>query len=797
MSLKLSKNLFFFTLVFSPIAFGTTEPWSYAIMETATVLACLFFFFSILKHKSDLYQVPGLTPLVLFLCFILVQLIPLPPFIVQLLSPNAFKIHEATKQLSQIDSWMTISLNHKATLSEFFRYTTYALFYALTVQLLRKKEMLQATGIIITIFGGLLAFSSILQFYLTEDVVLWFRRSPYNSIAVGPYANHNHYAGLMEMIFPIVLALFLFYRPRIGKSSLVRGIIEIFSNERANIHILIGTSALLIVVSIFVSLSRGAMISSCLSLIFFTIFLFRRKISKGNTILMIGVIILTSLIIGWFGWDQIFQRFASLKNAQGIIYESRLDFWKDTKDIVTDYKITGSGMGTFRHIYPSYQSFTIGNDRSLNHAHNDYLELLSEGGTIGFILAGCFLVSVLYKTYAVFKKRRDAFSIYLYIGCITALVSILLHSFVDFNMHIGANGLWFFLIAGIAVSAANTGIRKQSKPTRLVPVTSNVKKWSSCICITIFSILASVYNISNLLGIFYYSNIKNYVFRKTTPIHIMQKIDSVAGFASRIDPLTADYPFLRANLAWLTDQPETAKHFFIKSIRLDPLNAYYLNRFGLFLREQKNTKLAGITFKKSMIYDQTYAEYIYQYANWLLSQNNFELGLKHMRQVLMLNETYFDKVLTAMIVAGIPKKDLEQTIPDMPGPTIEYAKYLNRIGLVEDAKSKLIYTLDLLEVSSQITQQTTYGQKQHLKDIKNKYVEIYQFFKKKRDTRNTMTVLKRAEMVLPFDASIKVKLGDLYYDLGIFFKAQDKYEHALLLDPGNKRALSMLKKINP
>jgi len=47
------------------------------------------------------------------------------------------------------------------------------------------------------------------------------------------------------------------------------------------------------------------------------------------------------------------------------------------------------------------------------------------------------------------------------------------------------------------------------------------------------------------------------------------------------------------------------------------------------------------------------------------------------------------------------------------------------------------------------------------------------------------------------DAVIKVMLGDLYYQQGILYKAFDKYDHALLLEPGNKRALKMIKKINP
>ena len=71
---------------------------------------------------------------------------------------------------------------------------------------------------------------------------------------------------------------------------------------------------------------------------------------------LIGIVVLATLAIGWFGWDQILDRFAKLKNAQGVVYEARLDFWKDSSKIIRDFKLTGSGLGTFSHIYPPYKS---------------------------------------------------------------------------------------------------------------------------------------------------------------------------------------------------------------------------------------------------------------------------------------------------------------------------------------------------------------------------------------------------------------------------------------------------------
>jgi len=77
------------------------------------------------------------------------------------------------------------------------------------------------------------------------------------------------------------------------------------------------------------------------------------------------------------------------------------------------------------------------------------------------------------------------------------------------------------------------------------------------------------------------------------------------------------------------------------------------------------------------------------------------------------------------------------------------------------------------------------------------FLKVYQFFIKHNDLKNAMQTIQRAEKTLPMDALIKVIFSDLYFQQDILYKALDKYEHALLLYPKNKKALKMIKKINP
>ncbi len=780
MSSRFSKAILFFLILFTPLAFGTVESWSYAVMEILTATAFLSFVICLVRKKEDLYAVPGMVPLLLFLAYILFQLVPLPPFVVEFLSPGAFLIQEKAYTLTDTHSWMTLSVNHKAGLSEFFRYGTYVMVYLLTVQLLKEKDTLQAMVLVIAVFGGLLAFSSILQFYLTKDMALWFRYSPENSIVMGPYVNHNHYAGLMEMIFPIVLALFFFYRPRIGKTSFFRGIAEILSQEKANIHILIGSSALLILVSIFVSLSRGAMISTALSLVLFFFLLLKRKISQGNTTLVIGIVVLATLAIGWFGWDQILDRFAKLKNAQGVVYETRLDFWKDSSNIIQNFKLTGSGLGTFAHIYPPYKSLI--DDRTLAHAHNDYIELLVEGGVISFALIAAFLITWFRKTYKAFLGRRDAFSIYLYMGSLTAMTAILIHSVTDFNLHIGANGLWFFFVAGLGVSFANTNIRRTNTLTRLEPVTASFKKGILISIVTLFAAAAIVYNVSILLGVFYYNHIKNVEMGDQTPVVTLEKIDSIAKLAINFDPFHAQSRYISANAAWFLKDMDAAESNLKAAVLLDPLNSQFLKRYGIFLTRIKLEDKAETAFLLSTLYTPTQPEFSFQYGSWLLSKDKKEEGIAQMRKSLELDGKYADKVLTSMILAGLSYEEMEMAIPELPGPSLAFAQFLYTTGKKEAATFRYMKALDLIERQEPAKHWQFY--------------KIYRFFIRQNNYKNAMEVMERAERVLPMNSAIKVTLGDLYKQQGILYKAVEKYEQALYVDPKNKNALKKIEQIN-
>ncbi len=774
MGIFMARFVVFFLIIFTPLAFGTKEPWSYAVMEISIALGLIALSISLARKHRNLYGTPGLFFLILFQIYILLQIIPLPSQVVAFLSPKAFSIHSAIDEITLSKrAWMTLSVNPFATLVQFFRYGSYAAFYVLAVQILTKKKTLRNIVITIILFGGLFSFSSILQLYLTKDMALWIRHTPINSMVMGSYANHNHYAGLMEMIFPVVLGMFLYYRPRIKGKSLFHGITQMFNQEKANIHILMGFSAILIFVSIFLSLSRGGIISTCLSLVAFGFLVRQKSPEKKTSVLIMVCLVFIFISLNWFGWDQVVDRFALLSDSNKIVNQGRAQFWKDSKNIIQDFPLTGAGMGCFEHIYPPYKS--LNDNRQLKHAHNDYIQLLVEGGSIGFGIITLFILSLIAKTYGHFRKRKDGFSIYLYIGSLTGMISIFCHSFTDFNLQVGANGLWFYFMAAMTVSAANTNMHGQASPTRLALVSSPLKKTFFSTIAGIFALCVTGFQICSLASILYFSHIENYIITTETPFAKLLAMKKIADLSSRFNPVWAPPQYSNAVISLWKQEPLKARQHFTSCLQLAPLNSKYLSKYATMLPRisaGKNHSIQGKAYELAAQYTPTLPVYKLQYASWLLQNGHTIQGLAQIKRTLLLNDSYTEKAMQAMLLANVDKEAIRKAIPDnLPKPLLAYARFLYAVGMKENSTQLYIKILEMLKIS--------------LEPDRWLYYDLYYFFNRSGKPSYAMESILTGEKAIPKDVRIKMILADTYRKQGILFKAREKYQEILLIDPKN------------
>ena len=206
---SLSYRVFLFLLIFAPLAFGTVEHWSLMMIQIGAAFALIACLVGLKMSGEPVLKVPGLLPLILILGLMLLQLMPLPPFLIKIVSPHSWQAYFSVNELVEPDRWVSVSVNRKETLQEFFRYGSYVLFYVLTIQVLQSGMRIKKTLNIISLLVSAIAFFAILQQFSSDGRIYWFRPAP-GGHPGGPWININQYAAFIEAICPLVLALFLF-----------------------------------------------------------------------------------------------------------------------------------------------------------------------------------------------------------------------------------------------------------------------------------------------------------------------------------------------------------------------------------------------------------------------------------------------------------------------------------------------------------------------------------------------------------------------------------------------------------
>src|SRR5262249_51240268 len=133
-----------------------------------------------------------------------------------------------------------------------------------------------------------------------------------------------------------------------------------------------------------------------------------------------------------------------------VSHNKRVAMTGGTWHIFLDHPLLGTGLGTLQTVYPAYE--TLYDGKVVNHAHNDYLEALAETGLMGGLCCALFLGTLFVESRRHLAKPASAFVASLQLAAIIACGGFLVHGLVDFNLHIPANALLFFLMASLATS---------------------------------------------------------------------------------------------------------------------------------------------------------------------------------------------------------------------------------------------------------------------------------------------------------------------------------------------------------
>jgi O-antigen ligase len=122
--------------------------------------------------------------------------------------------------------------------------------------------------------------------------------------------------------------------------------------------------------------------------------------------------------------------------------------------------LSGWGLGTFAEVYPQFRSFYT--NFFVDHAHNDYLQLLVEMGGLGFAIMLWFVIEAHRGAIKKLKNWTVDTNGALGLAAMLGIAGILVHSFLDFNLQIPANAALFYVLCTLAAMEPRFGLTRRN-----------------------------------------------------------------------------------------------------------------------------------------------------------------------------------------------------------------------------------------------------------------------------------------------------------------------------------------------
>ncbi|MEK6302031.1 MAG: O-antigen ligase family protein [Acidobacteriota bacterium] len=444
------------TVVFTALAHGAVEPWSVAVFELLIVVLILLWGIKVIAEQRVTMRIPAVA-------------MPVAALVV-------LGIVQSVAATGQSGERVSLSLDVEATRSALL-----VLFFLLVSLLIaanffasRARKLALANFLIV--WGLAMALFALVQHFTWNGRFYWLRTlTAESAMPFGPFVNRNHFAGYMEMLAPLPVAMVLARAP--GR----------------DVRLLYIFAAAMMAIAGIVSLSRGGMISLAGELVFIAVVsagrvdVGGRRTAEGENGLASSlfvprpaalILLLAGVLVAgvfWIAPDTVVDRITGqiagreARHAE-TFFISRGWIWRDTLAMIRANPLTGAGLGAYETAYPIYSqddgAVALGRSYTVDRAHNDYLQVVAEFGVAGGALAGWFIV-LIFRAVGRGAKSHDPLSRALAIGGGAGIFGILIHSLVDFNLQLPSNAL-LFLVLVATVSSIRTGSRKRKPEEKRV-----------------------------------------------------------------------------------------------------------------------------------------------------------------------------------------------------------------------------------------------------------------------------------------------------------------------------------------
>jgi O-antigen ligase len=464
--LRLARWLACLAVIISPWLFGSAEPWEFILIAIIVTSASFFWLLSFILN-AERTIIPHWAPMAFgsMIIVFLLQLAPLGSHYLSAFSPESQKIYDShnrtmqalniTGQFVERNSPRSIaSVSGAETMTAMLLFMTYFAVFFILANSIRSKAQLRKISYIIVISGFIIALISIIHKFTGSDKLLWLRIPPFGGYIFGPFTNRNHYALYMNMTFSVGLGLLLY--ETLGRRMYLdpdwRVRLSILSTRYASRIALLVFMLVVISGSVCMSLSRGGFASIIMAIsVVYLLSVMGTGITQRKTVIALLAIMILAGGAALTGPGPLFERTKNLLNdANDPINNCRLRTVMDTTRMARDFPLLGTGFGTFERIFPLYQ--TCIPEYRFRHAHNDWVQLLAEGGIIGagvFIMTAVGFLRWIVRHY----KSTYSFSCKGYVkGIAIGILAVSIQSATEYGLHKPANAMMLAAMCGLAVA---------------------------------------------------------------------------------------------------------------------------------------------------------------------------------------------------------------------------------------------------------------------------------------------------------------------------------------------------------
>ena len=314
--------------------------------------------------------------------------------------------------------------------------------------LLRASITVVASGALVAVYGlvARLAFGDKLYGFLTVPTIAPF----------GPFVSKNHFAGYVEMAACLAVGLAAGLADEARREP---GRLGWLDSPRAVRVVFAWGAAGVLMLAVPVSLSRGGTVSLAAGLVAFVLIrIATRRVEGSPRALAVAAagLVVAGVALASVLPPEARSRVATLASTRGGGPDAfRLGVWRDALRLTASSPFLGSGLAVFEDAFPRFK--TAAGDQRVEHAENDYLELLAEGGLVGGTLAGVLVAAVLLTGLRGVRAEPHRAARGLRSGALAGVAALLVHSAFDFNLRIPSNTLLFWLLLAMVVSPGTRG----------------------------------------------------------------------------------------------------------------------------------------------------------------------------------------------------------------------------------------------------------------------------------------------------------------------------------------------------